>query len=360
MRRRWAITLLVATGALSACTGEEAAAPPEIIRPVLSTVVEPRGQTQVGFTGTVEPQVSASLAFRLLGRVVSREVDVGDIVAKGATIAALDPSAQQLQVQGARADLASAQAQFANASASEERQKALLDSKNTPQAVYDAAVQARDSAQAAVEQAQAALAKAQEQLGYSQLFSDFDGVVTAVGAEVGQVVSPGQTIVTVARSDMREAVVDIPDQMTDLLQPGVEFAVALQAAPTITALGKVREVAPQSDAATRTRRVRLSLANPPQSFRLGSTITAKRDASVAQTIVLPASALLEDGGSTSVWVVDPKAMTVGLRPIQVAMQAPGYFTVTGGLEPGARVVTAGVHSLTQGQKVKLDVEEPPQ
>ncbi|TGV64197.1 efflux transporter periplasmic adaptor subunit, partial [Mesorhizobium sp. M00.F.Ca.ET.158.01.1.1] len=101
----------------------------------------------------------------------------------------------------------------ANAAASEERQRQLLTSANTPQSVFDAAQQARKAAEASVERAKASLAKSQEQLGYARLFSDFDGVVTAVGAEVGQTVSPGQTIVTVARSDLREAVVDIPDRL---------------------------------------------------------------------------------------------------------------------------------------------------
>jgi RND family efflux transporter MFP subunit len=134
---------------------------------VLSVVVEPRDHTQSGFVGSIQPEVSASLSFRLLGRVVARDVDVGDVVSKSTTIASLDPQALQLQVQAARADLSSVQAQAANAVASEERARALLDSKNISQAQYDAAAQARDGAQAAVTQAQAALTKTQEQLGYT-------------------------------------------------------------------------------------------------------------------------------------------------------------------------------------------------
>jgi len=343
---------------LAACSEQEAKAP-EIVRPVLSTVVAMRDKTDFGFAGSIEPQISAALSFRLLGRVIDRDVDVGDMVKKGATIATLDPSALQLQVQAARADLSSAQAQLANASASEERQRALLASKNTPQSTYDAAVQTRDSAQAGVEQAQAALAKAQEQLGYAQLFSDFDGVVTSVGAEVGQVVSPGQMVVTVARSDVREAVVDIPDQIAAALPRDLVFSVALQSAPTITAQGKIREVAPQADAATRTRRVKLALLDPSPAFRLGSTVTVTRHMQVTPQIILPQSSLLDEGGQTAVWVVDAGG-TVSLRPIKLGGRGPGFFTVASGLEPGTRVVTAGVHSLTQGQKVKLDVEEVPQ
>ncbi|MDX8510934.1 efflux RND transporter periplasmic adaptor subunit [Mesorhizobium captivum] len=343
---------LVLIASLAACSRSEEK-PPEIIRPVLSMVVEPKTVETFGFAGSVEPQYSADLSFRLLGRVVSRDVKVGDIVTKGTTIAALDPTALELAVQASKADLSNAQAQFANAAASEERQRQLLASANTSQAVFDAAQQARQAAVAGVERANAALAKSQEQLGYARLFSDFDGVVTEVGAEVGQTVSPGQTVVTVARTDPREAVVDIPDQLTGELTVGTPFQIILQSLPTITTEAKLREIAPQAEGSTRTRRVRLTLTDPPSAFRLGSTITATRMTKVAPTITLPISALLEKDGAEKVWIVDPQSSSVNAREIRIAAKNGGTFTVASGLEAGMRVVTAGVHSLSEGQKVKV-------
>ncbi|TJV03941.1 MAG: efflux RND transporter periplasmic adaptor subunit [Mesorhizobium sp.] len=339
-------------GALASCSKSDEK-PPEIIRPVLSMVVEPRTTQIFGFAGSVEPQVSADLAFRLLGRVVSRDVKVGDIVSKGTTIATLDPTALELAVQAAKAELSNAEAQFANAAASEERQRQLLASANTTQAVFDAAQQARKAAEANVERAKASLAKAQEQLGYARLFSDFDGVVTAVGAEVGQTVSPGQTVVTVARSDLREAVVDIPDQLTGDLAAGTPFQVILQSLPTIQTEAKLREIAPQSEGSTRTRRVKLTLTDPPQAFRLGSTVTATRMTKVTPTIELPLSALLEKDGADKVWIVDPQTSSVSAKEIKLAAKGAATFIVAEGLEAGMRVVTAGVHSLSEGQKVKV-------
>ncbi|TPI14888.1 efflux RND transporter periplasmic adaptor subunit [Mesorhizobium sp. B4-1-3] len=352
MKRVPRIAPLLILVALAACSRSEEK-PPEVIRPVLSVVIEPKTVETFGFAGSVEPQYSADLAFRLLGRVVSRDVKVGDLVTKDTTIAALDPTALELAVQASKADLSNAQAQFINAAASEDRQRQLLASANTSQATFDAAKQARQAAEAAVERANAALAKSQEQLGYTRLFSDFDGVVTAVGAEVGQTVSPGQTIVTVARTDPREAVVDIPDQLTGDLTVGTPFEIILQSLPTIKTDAKLREVAPQSEGATRTRRVRLTLVNPPSAFRLGSTITATRMTKVAPMIELPMSALLEKDGSEKVWIVDPQSSSVSTRDIKVASKNGASFTVAGGLDAGMRVVTAGVHSLSEGQKVKV-------
>ncbi|PBB38137.1 efflux RND transporter periplasmic adaptor subunit [Mesorhizobium sp. WSM3868] len=352
MNRLPHIASLVLLAALAACSRSEEKAP-EVIRPVLSMVVEPKTVETFGFAGSIEPQYSADLAFRLLGRVVSRDVKVGDIVSKGTTIAALDPTALEFAVQASKADLSNAQAQFANAAASEERQRQLLASANTSQATFDAAKQARQAAEAGVERANAALAKSQEQLGYARLFSDFDGVVTAIGAEVGQTVSPGQTVVTVARTDPREAVVDIPDQLTGDLTVGAPFEIILQSLPTIKTDAKLREVAPQSEGSTRTRRVRLTLVNPPSAFRLGSTITATRMTKLAPTIELPISALLEKNGSEMVWVVDPQSSSVSAREIKIASKKGGSFTVAEGLAAGMRVVTAGVHSLSEGEKVKV-------
>jgi RND family efflux transporter MFP subunit len=346
------IAALLILAALAACSRSQEK-PPEVIRPVLSMVVQPKTVETFGFAGSVEPQYSADLAFRLLGRVVSRDVKVGDLVTKGTTIAALDPTALELAVQASKADLSNAQAQFANAAASEERQRQLLASANTSQATFDAAKQARQAAEAGVERANAALAKSQEQLGYARLFSDFDGVVTATGAEVGQTVSAGQTVVTVARTDPREAVVDIPDQLTGDLTAGTPFEITLQSLPTIKTEARLREVAPQSEGATRTRRVKLTLVNPPTAFRLGSTITATRVTKVSPTIELPMSALLTKDGSDKVWVVDPQSSSVSMREIKIVSKSSNSFTVAEGLEAGMRVVTAGVHSLSEGQKVKV-------
>lgn len=352
-RRSARAGMLLLVALLAACSQAEPEQAPEPVRPVLSVVVEPQAGRAQGFAGTVEPQFSANLSFRLLGKVVSRDVEVGDAVQRGATIAALDPTALDLAVQAARAELSNAEAQAANAAAGEERQRQLLAAANVSQAVYDAARQASQAAAANVERARAALAKAEEQLGYARLFSDFDGIVTAVGAEVGQTVSPGQTVVTVARSDAREAVVDIPDRLTGGLKQGDAFEVVLQSLPSIRAAARLREIAPQADSSTRTRRVRLTLVDAPQAFRLGSTVTATPAAPAAASIELPASALLEKDGADRVWIVDPQTSSVSLRTVEVAARNGATFTVAGGLETGMRVVTAGVHSLSEGQKVRL-------
>jgi RND family efflux transporter MFP subunit len=343
---------------LAAC-GDKQAAPPAPVRPVLSVVVAPTLGRTVSFAGAIEPRYSAVLGFRILGRVIARDVNVGDVVSKGTLLAALDPVSLEFAVRSALAAVANAQAQLANASATEARQRTLLEQKNTAQAEFDTARLGLETAQAALTQAQANLNKAQEQLGYAQLHADFDGVITAVDAEVGQVVSPGQKVATLARPDVREAVVDVPDDLASRLKEGARFEIAHELNAAVKTTGRVREIAPQADAATRTRRLRIALENPPDNFRLGSIVTATLQSGATPHIELPPSAILDSDGKTSVWVVDPAASTVSLRAIKVASRDGGAVEVADGLAPGTRVVTAGVHSLEADQKVRiLDGDQP--
>lgn len=355
MNRVPGIAAAVAAVIILAGCNDETQAPPEPVRPVLSVIAKPMPARTLSLAGTVEPQYKTELSFRVLGRMIARNVDVADLVKKGEVLAALDPTALELAVRSAMADLSNTQAQLANAFATEGRQRSLLESNVTAKATYETAQQELATAQSNVVRAQAALSKAREQLSYAQLKSDYDGVVTATGAEVGQVVSPGETVLTVARPDVREAVIDVPDGSAGPLKTGTPFTVALQLNPDTTVSGRVREIAPQADPVTRTRRVKITLDNPPRTFRIGATVTASATTDDAPTIRLPRSALSQKDGKTFVWVVDPQTGTVLRRDVRATPNGEqASVTVISGVEPGERVVTAGALSLADGQKVKVD------
>jgi RND family efflux transporter MFP subunit len=330
----------------------------EPVRPVLSTVFEVPASDSAVVVGTVEPRFKTDLGFRVLGRLIARPVGVGDLVAKGQVVAAIDATALELAVRSARAELSKGQAQLANASATEERKRMLIARDATTKQMLDDAEHTRAGAEAAVAQAKANLTKALEQLSYAEIKADFAGVVTSIGADVGQVVSPGRAVVTVARPDIREAVVDIGPDFPVPLKVGLPFTVSLQLLPTVQVHGNIREIAPQADAATRTYRVRIALRDPPPTFRLGSTVTARLSNDQTSTLRLPDSAVLAKDGQTFVWAVEPPDGTVSLRKVEVSQDEDG-IRVTSGLAAGARVVTAGTHSLNQGQHVRVEQESTP-
>ncbi len=344
---------VIAAVALAGCKKEEeAAAPP---RPVLSMVVAPTALPGTRFAGTVQAKVQAALGSRVAGRLVSRGVHVGDLVKKGEVLAVLDGTAYELAVRSARAELSSAEATLASTVATEERQKTLLQSNAAAKAAVESAEQSREAADAGLIRARTALVKAEEQLSYTRILAEFDGVVVATGAEVGQTVSPGETVVTVAQPDERDAVVDIPET-AEAIAVGSRFTVSLQINPAVTVKGVVREVAPSADAATRTRRVKIALENPPDTVRLGTTITAELEGPDLTAIMVPQVAVLQKDGKPHVWLVDAAKGEVHLAPIETGAAIGRSLPVTSGLKQGDRVVTAGVNSLEEGQKIKIEDE----
>ncbi|ALZ02099.1 TPA: triclosan efflux RND transporter adaptor protein TriB [Pseudomonas aeruginosa] len=337
---------------LSGCGDEPPPAPP---RPVLTVTVKTLKNDDLGrFAGSIQARYESVLGFRTNGRIASRLFDVGDFVGKGALLATLDPTDQQNQLRASQGDLASAEAQLIDAQANARRQEELFARSVTAQARLDDARTRLKTSQASFDQAKAAVQQARDQLSYTRLVTDFDGVITTWHAEAGQVVSAGQAVVTLARPEVREAVFDLPTEVAESLPADARFLVRAQLDPQARTTGSIRELGPQADASTRTRRVRLSLAQTPEAFRLGSTIQVQLSSAGSVRSVLPASVLLERDGKTQVWVVDGKQSSVALREVQVLSRDERQVVIGQGLADGDRVVRAGVNSLKPGQKIKLD------
>ncbi|GGM08480.1 efflux RND transporter periplasmic adaptor subunit [Pseudomonas asuensis] len=342
---------------LAACSDKQEPPPP--VRPVLFVEAKPQQVRSLGaFTGHIQARYESTLSFRVGGRIAQRKADVGDLVKKGTLLAALDPTDQQNAYRSSEGDLAQAQAQWMDAEANARRQQALYAKGVGSKAQLDQVMAQLHTARAARDRAQAARDQSHNQLSYSELYTDFDGVITAWHAETGQVVSPGEQVVTLARPEVKEAVVDVPAGLAETLPADTTFTVTSQLDPSVSTTGHIRELAPQADAMTRTRRVRLTLGTLPPAFRLGSLVTvALTNDTPRELTELPASALLDEGGKTSVWIVDPESRRVSLREVHVLAREERTITVDSGLKAGERVVTAGVHSLKPGQDVKMDVEQ---
>jgi RND family efflux transporter MFP subunit len=336
-------------------TGCDNKAPPsQAARPVRTITIELStvGET-LSLTGQVRAKDENSLAFRLDGRITERLVNVGDRVTAGQVVAKLDPQSQQNNLRSAQAALAAAQAQLTQARAAFWRQQELLKDGWTPRANYDEAEAALKTAEARVDTAQAQLRIAQDQLSYTTLTADAAGAVSAVGAQAGEVVHAGQMVVQLAHDGARDAVFDVSEQImrTGPRDPLVEIALADD--PRLSAIGRVREVAPQADSATRTFRVKVAITDPPEAMRLGSTVTGSIKLSAPSGIEVPGSALTESSGHPAVWLVDPQSQTVSLHQVDVLRYDATTVVISQGLEAGERVVTAGVQTLRPGQKVRL-------
>src|SRR5271166_1488548 len=315
------------------------------VRPVRTVTVErgAEGET-VSLTGQVRAKDQVSLAFRLEGRMLERPVHVGDVLKAGEIVAQLDPQDQQNALRTAQANLGSAEAALTQARLTFGRQQQLLSGGWTPRAKFD---------EAQLDAAHAVVGIAQDQLSYTVLFADAPGVVTATGAEPGEVVHAGQMIVNVARQGGSDAVFDVSEQIirTGPRDPVVQ--IALTNDPSVRATGRVREVSPQADPATRTFQVKVGIIDPPPAMELGATVTGSIKLSAPSGLQVPPGALTEADGRPAVWVVDPKSQTVSLRNVDVSRYDPADVVVSKGLDAGEIVVTAGVQTLHPGQKVRL-------
>ena len=351
------LSLMVLSGLmLGACSKE--APPPEPVRPVLYMEVKPQATENLGrFAGNIAARYESTLGFRVSGRIASRSVDVGSEVEKGQLLATLDPTDLKNQLRSSQGDLARVEAQYINAQANARRQQELFDRGVGAQAALDVAVTDLKTTQSSFNQAKASVQQAQDQLSYSELRTDHAAVVTEWKAEAGQVVSAGQQVVTLARPDIKEAVIDLPAPLAEQLPEGVVFKVASQLEPDINTTATLRELEPQAEASTRTRRARLTLSDTPAAFRLGTAISVTLSSTIEPRIELPANVLQEVDGKTQVWIVDMQNQTVSPHPVKVVSRDDDTLVVSG-VKGGERVVTAGVNSLKPGQKVKVDKDSP--
>jgi len=347
------VALSAAVSMLVACKPADEAPPVEVRSVKAITVGKTDGTDLTILSGTVQAENQINLSFRVDGRMVSRSVDVGDQVKAGQEVAILSPETEQSGVIAAEANVEGARALLIEARANEKRNRYLLSQNFISQAAFDRIVQQAQSAEAQFNSAKANLDIARTRLGFTKLVSGVTGVVTAVGAEPGEVVQGGRMVVEVATNDGLDAVFNIPPQLKETAPENPKITISLATDPRITAEGRVREVAPRADPITGSFRVRVAIINPPAAMRLGTTVTGRIKVDTPPGFDIPSSALNRTDGSTAVWVVDPKSSQVNLRKVEVVHSSLSAVTIGKGLNAGDVVVTAGVQALRPNQKVNV-------
>lgn len=352
-----ALTLVSAAIVLSACS--RPAPSEEPIRSVKVLTVGVEDMRSGGeFAGEVRARVESRLGFRVGGKIVRRQAELGQRVRAGEVLAQLDPQDYQLAAQAAKAQVNAAQTNRDLAAADFKRFSDLREKNFISSAELERRDAALKAAQAQLDQALAQGSAQGNQASYTTLVADVSGVVTAVEAEPGQVVAAGTPVVRIAQDGPRDVVFAVPEDKVSQIKLGT--AVDVRPWGATTALkGAVREVAASADPVTRTFAVKVSL--PTQdALALGATVAVlphALDRSGTPVIKLPTSALRQDGQASAVWVLDPASMTVKLQPIEIATADGNDVVVTAGLQPGMQVVSAGVHVLSPGQKVSIYKEK---
>ncbi len=345
--------LSLAALALAACTPEPA--PQEPVRAVkVVTVGASNFESTPEFAGEVRPRIESRLGFRVAGKLVRRQADLGQRVKAGQALAQLDPQDLRLAADSARAQVAAVMTNRDLAAADFKRYAALKDQNVISAAELERRETTLKAAQAQLDQAQAQLSAQRNQAGYATLLADVAGVVTGVDAEPGQVVSAGTPVVRIAQDGPRDVVFSVPEDKVAMVRTGSDVAIRVWSGNRNLA-GKVREVSASADPVTRTFQVKVWI-DGPDAPALGSTVTVLPQSlghAGAVIIKLPTSALRQEGLATAVWVLDPRTMLLKSQPVQIATADGNETVIASGLQPGMVVVVAGVHVLSAGQKVTL-------
>ncbi len=351
---------------LTACKPESSSQAPAAVRPVMTMTV---GSASAGSAGSyaaeIRPRVESQLAFRVGGKVIERLVEIGSVVKKDQVLLRLDPADLQLSVHAVQAQVAAAQANDDVAQASLKRSQELAKQNFISAIALEQATGQARATRAALEAAQANRAMGVNAAQYGVLRADADGVVTALSVETGQVVAVGMPVLKVAAGAQKDVVFAVPEGVAGMMRPGMALDVSLWAKPGVKLAATVRDISAMADPMTRTYTIKASLLDAQKLASLGSTasvtVSAKAapdKASEAQSrLVIPLASVTETQGVKSVWLVEGGAVkrrTITLAPALPSEGDGTMVQVASGLSPGLVIVTAGVHTLAEGQKVRLN------
>lgn len=303
------------------------------------------------YPGVVKGRYESNLAFQTGGKILSREVEQGTFVNAGEILMTIDARDAVQQFNAGEAQVESARTQLNLAKSNLERYEQLFKENAISAATLDQYKTAYDNSVATYNAAVAQAEQTKNNLNYTQLLANADGVISAVNAEVGQVVSAGQTVLTLVQTNELEVEIDVPENKLSEVAEGKSAEITFWAVSN-KIRGVVREVAPMADSTSRTYRVRISLINPPENIQLGMTaeVILNSQENFSNAIILPLSAIYQTGEKTQVWIVTEENKTA-LKNVTVE-NFSGNEVLVKGLSPNEKIITAGVHKLREGQEVR--------
>ena len=348
MHARFYMTIILSALLLTAAGCSDDAAK-ETPAPLVRTMtVGDAAAAEGGYTGAVRGHYETRLAFQVGGQILSRNVDAGTHVRAGDVLMVIDARDVQQQANATGAGVAAARSRYELARTERARYEELYAAQAISAAMLDQYRTNERAAEAAYRQAVAQDATSRNALGYTNLIAGADGVVSNIAAEEGQVVAAGQTVLTLTQEGEREIEIAVPESRLSEIVVGMPAAVSLWATGAMLS-GYVREISPVPDAASRTYTARIALTNAPDDLPLGMTARVHLTEKAAAGAVIPLSALYQTGDQAGVYVVEDGV--VHLQPVTVTAFYANDAVVEG-LAQGAVIVTAGVHQLREGEKVR--------
>ena len=351
MKKKLLVGLLATSFLLSGC-GDKETIPPKPPLVKVQRVSLSNAAQEENYSGVVRGRYETNLSFQVGGKIISRDVQTGSLVRAGEVLMTLDPKDIVEQSRSAEAQVASTRAQLQLAKSNLDRYTALFKEDAIAAVVLDQYKTQFDAAQAAYDDAVAQAQQSRNTLDYTTLTANAEGVISAVNAEVGQVVAAGQTVLTLVQTNELEVVVDIPENKISNVQIGQRVSIDFWATRDIAG-GIVREISPMADSASRTFTVKISIPDV-RNIQLGMTANVlMTSATSTNAIILPLSAIYQTDDAAQVWLVE--GGKVSTKKVEVTAFDDNNVQVRG-LKAGDTVVVAGVNKLRDGQEVRTGDE----
>lgn len=376
LRSQTSILILAATMLLAGCgssANREPAAQPVVTGVAVETVHLASTPEYYAATGTVRSETTSVLSAQIGGTIQAIYVKPGDRVRRGQALALLDDRSVHAQMAASEAAveasssgvtevgqaLQAAQAQRQLAEVTYNRYQVLLAKNSVSRAEFDqvnanyasatANVAALEAKQKQVEaqgrQAQSEAQGARTAFSYSRIVSPISGVVTAKSADVGTVVMPGTPILTVEDPTHYRLEASLPAELFDKARLGQTVAVTVNQAEI---QGRVEEIVPAADTASRTFLVKIAL---PGKVSSGDYGTAQFPLGEAKRLTVPRAALVERGELEGVFVVGADG-SVEYRLVKTGQPFGDRVEILSGLADGERIATSGLARLTDGSRVE--------
>ena len=315
-------------------------------------------------TGTVQAALSTQVASQVLGTITSVNVHEGDRVRRGQVLVSIDHAQQQAAYAGAKAGLqasqesiAAADADYALADATMKRYQMLYDKKSVSPQEYDevktrlAAAQARrDAAHAGHAQAEAGVSQASTAMGFTQVRAPFDGMVIAKLAEPGAMAAPGVPLLTVEDPSRFRLEAQVDESKMGAVKLGETVPVVIDALGDQPIEGKVTQIVPAADPASRTFTVKIDLPSDPQ-IRSGLFGRAQFPRGQREAIEIPQSAVLSRGQLQAVYVVGSDQLA-SLRYVTLGGASGGQVEILSGLQSGDRIIARPGDRELSGKQVE--------
>lgn len=338
---------------LSACQSEPVVKDERRAVSVLQLRADPaHGGTR--YAGEIRSAFESQLSFQVAGRIVARAVNAGDTVHAGQTLFRIDGGDYARALDSASAQAGAAQTAAATQAADLARSRELLQQGFISPAEFDQQKAATDQARAQLRAAASQRGTAAAQLGRTTLAAPRAGVVTQIQGEVGQVVGAGQAVITLADPARPEIAIALPEGALERVQNAKRLTVSLWSDPDRRYAARLRTLAGAADPATRTFAARVTILGGDGRLRIGETAELHVESpSAPSALMVPLTAVARTPQGARVWLLDRATMTVQPRAVTLGAPSGDRLMIRSGVRPGDTIVTAGIHLLRAGEKVRI-------